>query len=688
MAESKRIFNAGKMNRDLDDRIVPQGEYRDALNVGIGRSEGSDVGAVENLKGNEILSGQDNIQGQTIGSIKDQSNDSIYWFTTSPQLDAIHEYSDGTVKTLISEPKARPAKLPTCVPELQSRITEPIGTTGGRGPLPALPDPPVIPDPFSVSISGGGTSFDHDASITLTANPVGTAGTLSYQWQRDGTTISGATSATLSGITDPGGTYKVIVTDQVSSMYSRSADATAVVGFAAAPQPVAPVASISGPDSGDTTTNHTFSGAGSSGGNDGAGTNYTVTDYTWTATGLTIVSGQGTDTLVVSASGAADGNYTISLVVTNSNGDISAQDDHVFEVAAAGFTFTVTVDNSAIANTDVTGGITIMGIIGVASTVSDTSGIAPSATFEWTGGNPPAGLTATITGDTTGLTLTQSGATATLSGSVSAAGAVSIVWSGASVQEQRFTHTRIVNRPSGVVGVSHSLTGATSDFTNINSTLTTTQTASTTILWNNNFQTNMGQHFSGGHPTLTVDGVNHRGTLSNITTSLTGFDTIDTQNELWRADAQIETYSQDTTRTADWAGTIVNRVTQPPYAIAIAGGTNAWMIGNADGVGIGPYVHDAVAGDTCMIRVIDPNNIGWSNLSVLHVFGWSFTLSQTSGTGTTDVTITVDAVGTYASSFATQYGTPVRLNFNTINDTTGGTGSVLSSTSSFSFLHP
>ena len=61
MAESKRIFNAGKMNRDLDDRLVQPGEYRDALNINIGRSEGSDVGAVENLKGNELLPGQDNI---------------------------------------------------------------------------------------------------------------------------------------------------------------------------------------------------------------------------------------------------------------------------------------------------------------------------------------------------------------------------------------------------------------------------------------------------------------------------------------------------------------------------------------------------------------------------------------------------------------------------------------------------
>ena len=117
MAESKRIFNAGKMNRDLDDRLVQPGEYRDALNINIGRSEGSDVGAVENLKGNELLPGQDMITGTAIGHVRDQTNNRIYWFTTSDTSDAIHEFDMNTnsVTTLIQEPKAREAALPTCV---------------------------------------------------------------------------------------------------------------------------------------------------------------------------------------------------------------------------------------------------------------------------------------------------------------------------------------------------------------------------------------------------------------------------------------------------------------------------------------------------------------------------------------------------------------------------------------------
>ena len=46
MAELKRNFLKAKMNKDLDERLVPNGEYRDALNVEISSSEGSNVGSV------------------------------------------------------------------------------------------------------------------------------------------------------------------------------------------------------------------------------------------------------------------------------------------------------------------------------------------------------------------------------------------------------------------------------------------------------------------------------------------------------------------------------------------------------------------------------------------------------------------------------------------------------------------
>ena len=57
MAEIKHSFTAGKMNKDLDERLVPQGEYRDAMNIQVrttassGDGEG-DAGVVQNIQGN------------------------------------------------------------------------------------------------------------------------------------------------------------------------------------------------------------------------------------------------------------------------------------------------------------------------------------------------------------------------------------------------------------------------------------------------------------------------------------------------------------------------------------------------------------------------------------------------------------------------------------------------------------
>ena len=41
MPEIKHTFTGGKMNKDLDIRYVPQGEYRDALNVQVRTTDGA-----------------------------------------------------------------------------------------------------------------------------------------------------------------------------------------------------------------------------------------------------------------------------------------------------------------------------------------------------------------------------------------------------------------------------------------------------------------------------------------------------------------------------------------------------------------------------------------------------------------------------------------------------------------------
>ena len=52
MPEIKNAFIKGKMNKDLDERLIPNGEYRDALNIDVDYAESSDVGALKNILGN------------------------------------------------------------------------------------------------------------------------------------------------------------------------------------------------------------------------------------------------------------------------------------------------------------------------------------------------------------------------------------------------------------------------------------------------------------------------------------------------------------------------------------------------------------------------------------------------------------------------------------------------------------
>ena len=111
MPELIHTFLKGKMNKDLDERLVPNGEYRDALNLEVATSEGSDVGSLQTLLGNvqkinrtlnDITtlhttwpaSGLTYIptDAKCIGTVKDATTEKIYWFITSQDVDAIVEY--------------------------------------------------------------------------------------------------------------------------------------------------------------------------------------------------------------------------------------------------------------------------------------------------------------------------------------------------------------------------------------------------------------------------------------------------------------------------------------------------------------------------------------------------------------------------------------------------------------------
>ena len=93
MAQIRRNFLKSKMNKDLDARLLTNGEYREGRNINVSRSEGSDVGALENVLGNQqvafgilnsIRSGLDpNETLEVIGLFKHDETKSIYLFCTT-----------------------------------------------------------------------------------------------------------------------------------------------------------------------------------------------------------------------------------------------------------------------------------------------------------------------------------------------------------------------------------------------------------------------------------------------------------------------------------------------------------------------------------------------------------------------------------------------------------------------------
>jgi hypothetical protein len=110
MPELIRTFTKGKMNKDLDERLVPNGEYRDALNLEISTSDTGNVGSLQNIAGNSNKpyrsfnpdTGQytlwvggyiDSMSNpKKIGEIIDSTTEKIYWFLSSNGISAIAEY--------------------------------------------------------------------------------------------------------------------------------------------------------------------------------------------------------------------------------------------------------------------------------------------------------------------------------------------------------------------------------------------------------------------------------------------------------------------------------------------------------------------------------------------------------------------------------------------------------------------
>jgi len=93
MAKISRNFTAGRMNKVYDERVIPDGEYIDAMNIRMGSTEESEIGVIENTKGNLPLTSLTYIDGtplspsaRCIGAVENSFTETIYWFVHDPNF--------------------------------------------------------------------------------------------------------------------------------------------------------------------------------------------------------------------------------------------------------------------------------------------------------------------------------------------------------------------------------------------------------------------------------------------------------------------------------------------------------------------------------------------------------------------------------------------------------------------------
>jgi len=104
MAEVKNSFLSSKMNKDLDDRLIPNSEYRDALNIEVGKSETNNIGVLQNVYGNIKITSETNPDLECIGTFMDNENNRIFQFLTDytdPFPNNITYPTSGTMKIVV-----------------------------------------------------------------------------------------------------------------------------------------------------------------------------------------------------------------------------------------------------------------------------------------------------------------------------------------------------------------------------------------------------------------------------------------------------------------------------------------------------------------------------------------------------------------------------------------------------------
>jgi len=166
MPDIKHHFRKGRMNKDLDERLVPNGEYRDAQNIEIITSEGSGVGSVQNVLGNTLKDGKvydenskaltlwgsnsssikDLTDPQCIGFVVDEQNNKIYWFISSSE----------TITALVNDSSANDGGSEIVLDSQSGTVKEGMIVSGGG----------IVGKTFVTGVSGNTISVSNGVYLT------------------------------------------------------------------------------------------------------------------------------------------------------------------------------------------------------------------------------------------------------------------------------------------------------------------------------------------------------------------------------------------------------------------------------------------------------------------------------------------------------------------------------------------
>jgi|GEM_PF-2278454 len=114
MPTIRNTFHRGIMDKDTDERLLGEGVLRHAENVHISTSEGSDVGAVENILSNKKRTNLNfGLNAVAIGNYVDKAKNKIYWLVVSDSGSYLVEFNqtNGTATMVLEDTRVQSERV-------------------------------------------------------------------------------------------------------------------------------------------------------------------------------------------------------------------------------------------------------------------------------------------------------------------------------------------------------------------------------------------------------------------------------------------------------------------------------------------------------------------------------------------------------------------------------------------------